>query len=111
CLERLVDQLEGNRPNQQAGAERHHDRDQPPTRCEQVGDERADGQRGGTKGSPAECLRHLITPPWSSRRGALVVFAHRPTGAATLAAGTPIVNDGPGGSRPGPPVPPCGRRP
>jgi hypothetical protein len=64
-LEGVVDQLEGDRPDQQAGADSHDDRDHAAARVEQVGDERADEQGGRPERSPAECLKHLTA---SSRR-------------------------------------------
>ena len=43
-VESVVDQLVGDRADQQARPQRHHHRDDLPAGCQQVGDQRADQQ-------------------------------------------------------------------
>jgi hypothetical protein len=57
-LQRLIDELEGNRPDQEAGTQRHHDRDELLARHHRVRDERSDEEGGGGERTPEEGLDH-----------------------------------------------------
>jgi hypothetical protein len=57
-LQRLIDELEGNRPDQEAGTQRHHDRDELLARRHRVRDEPSDEEGGGSERTPEEGLDH-----------------------------------------------------
>jgi hypothetical protein len=59
-LQRLVDEFERDRADQQPGTESHHGRNHPPARREPVCDQGADQQRGGAERSPEKRFKHVI---------------------------------------------------
>ena len=58
CLKRLIDELEGNRPDQESGTQRHHDRDELLARRHRVRNERSDEEGRGGERTPEEGLDH-----------------------------------------------------
>ena len=66
-LERLVDELERDRADQEPGTKRHDDRYEPPTGPEFIGNDCAGEQSRGSEGSPAKGLDvHTVMTPLPS---------------------------------------------